>query len=391
MKSIEGHFKRTLPKLHHVLSEPRRGVRRWTMKALLGCALKGMLSGCKNLRQLESLTALSGVRIPDTTLHDFLEQLDSTPMNKIIADGVKKASRSHELDSKELPIQLTVIDGKSLTASKTQFDEYSSNHSKKGSEKYVSMALRAFLVSSTLKLHMGQLRIPSKRNEMSSFRPFLNLLLELYGRTKLLHTISLDAGFTSVQNAASIVEHNLHYIMALKDATTRKITQAAIRLLGEKNPDHIEHERYNGKDITRELFRCKAENLAGWEHARQLWRIKKTTSSPGAKKKVENHYFVTNLATSCLSNKQVLKAIRLHWGVENNANWVMDTAWSEDSSPWCRAALDFVSLLRIIAYNAIARLKFRRLRNGLSLPWRLVLTLVERILFPLKKQCITLT
>jgi hypothetical protein len=48
--------------------------------------------------------------------------------------------------------------------------------------------------------------------------------------------------------------------------------------------------------------------------------------------------------------------------------------------------LELISLLRLLAYNAIARLKFRRLRSNKNraTPWRDLLDIVGRVLFPLK-------
>ena len=74
-------------------------------------------------------------------------------------------------------------------------------------------------------------------------------------------------------------------------------------------------------------------------------------------------YFVTSIPLGKLTDVQVLDAIRMHWAIENNANWVTDTAWAEDDSPWCNKALVFVSLLRMLAFNVLSRLKTRRLRK----------------------------
>ena len=58
--------------------------------------------------------------------------------------------------------------------------------------------------------------------------------------------------------------------------------------------------------------------------------------------------------------------IRMNWGIENNANWIFDTAWKEDNAPWCNNGFKFFTLLRILCYNIISRLKTRRLRKTMT-------------------------
>ena len=75
----------------------------------------------------------------------------------------------------------------------------------------------------------------------------------------------------------------------------------------------------------------------------------------------------------------MLQAIRMHWGIENNGFWLCDTAWTEDDSPWTNRALRFVSLLRLLAYNATSRLLTRRLRSARAreLSWKSAMKLLE--------------
>lgn len=388
---ISKHLKRTLPeRWEQVLEDPRRSERVWEFGSLLKVVVNALLSGCKNLREVETLTATSGIRVPDTTLQDLLVQIDPEPLNEELARGVKAANRSHELDNKELPIRLTVIDGKKLSVTDYEANEHSTNRSQEGHAQYVHQALRAFHVSSTLKLLMGQEMIHPETNESGAFKPFLERLVKLYGRTNLLEVFSMDAGFTGIKNAQAIIEKGYHYIFALKSPHMHPIAAKAIQLLGKrKHPDKIETEYVNGKHITRSLYRCTAFAVNGWGHATELWRIHKQTSSHGSTVNTEDHYYVTSLPPSRLSDSMVLKTIRMHWSIENNANWVMDVAWKEDSNPWCNRALELLTLLRMLAYNTVARFKCRRLRRAkiLSWSWAQVLQLIQRSLFPVNETC----
>jgi predicted transposase YbfD/YdcC len=383
MKIIQKYLGQVLrPGWHKILQDPRRKSER-SLEAILTAVMKGMLGGCRNLRSLELKTGLN--RIPDTTIWDLLVKIDPTPLSQEIARGVKEAARSHEFDDKELPINLVVIDGKSVSVNTTPVNENSINRSQKGCKKYVNMVLRAFYASSSLKLHLGQHIMPKETNECGAFPAFVDKLIGLYGRTKLLEVISVDAAYTSKANARYLVSKGIKYILALKKS--HLITQSARALLGTRDtPDRRECEKVNGKLVTRSLYRVEAAIIKGWESATEFWRVDSQTEYSNGKVVEESRYFVTSIAISKLSDAQVLRTVRRHWNIENNANWVLDTAWQEDRNPWCNKALELVSLLRLLAYNAIARLKFRRLRakRNRAISWRDLLDIVNSLLFPLK-------
>jgi hypothetical protein len=386
MNSVHKHIFRTMPrKWGIILKDPRRCTRRWAFDALLNQVMRGLLSGCRTLRELELFGQLAGTRLPDTTARDLLVQIDPAPLECEIARGVRQASRCHELDDRELPLHLVVVDGKSISVNSHPIDHNSINRSQKGCSKYVNLVLRAFLGSSKVKLLLGQHTVPSHTNERGAFPAFLEKLLALYGRTNLLQVFSLDAGYTSQPNAACIVAAGRYYIMALKNLRGSGITQLSAALLGSRSrPDFLQTEQLNGKLITRKLFRAPAPFKHGWEHAREVWRVLTETRLANGKLTIEQRYFITNIPATRFSHGQVLRAIRLHWSIENNANWVMDTAWQEDDYPWSNKALELISRLRVLAYNVIARLKFRRLRTAArkSLSWKNVFQLVRLVVFP---------
>lgn len=385
MGILHKHLTRTLPQhWEQVLEDPRRYERSWAFGSLLQVVVNALVSGCKSLREVEILTETSGARVPDTTLHDLLVQIDPEPLNEELAKGVKDANRNHELDNKELPFRLTVIDGKTLSVTDYEVDEHSINRSQKGCTKYVHHALRAFHVSSTVKLLMAQQMVPRGTNENGTLRSLLEKLVELYGRTNLLEVLSMDAGFTGADNAQAIIDHQLHYIFAIKAPEMHPIAARAIELLGNRTrPDKKETEYMNGKHITRSLFRCRAPAVNGWSHATELWRMQKETLPSDGRVTIEDHYYVTSLPTTRLCDSLVLKTIRMHWGIENSANWVMDVAWEEDLRPWCNQALELLTLLRMIAYNAVARFKFRRFRRAKTQhwSWEQLLRFIQRVLF----------
>ena len=85
----------------------------------------------------------------------------------------------------------------------------------------------------------------------------------------------------------------------------------------------------------------------------------------------ETRYFMTSLEPTVLSAQQVLEAVRMHWGIENCANWTLDALWKEDSAPWTSRAMTLVAYIRMMAFNVIARLKTRlfKSRKNRALAW----------------------
>ena len=73
----------------------------------------------------------------------------------------------------------------------------------------------------------------------------------------------------------------------------------------------------------------------------------------------QDHYFVTSIPFEEMSAKRLVKLVRLHWGIENNANWTCDVIFEEDSHFPCRKGYgpSLMSWLLILAYNIISILR----------------------------------
>lgn len=354
--------------------------RYWHFGYLMEVVFAGMLSGCKTLRAVETFSEIYEQRVPDTTLHDVLVGLDGEPLRAVLVREVKEALRAHELPKEAFPVRITAIDGKSVSVSRQKVGPWSDPIGGGGTGSYRHMALRALHVSNDTKLFLGQREIPSKSAETTEFRFFLDQLLADYGQTGLLEVISTDAGMVSKENADYIVDRGLHYIMALK-GPQQVLFEAAHRWMQTgPRPVTVTTESGNGKEITRALYRLPLKGLYTWEHGREIWQVKQTTIElKTGKTTLEERFFLTSLPPRTLTNAHVLHAVRMHWGVENNGFWTLDCAWFEDDAPWTHHALLFVSLLRLLAYNAVSRLLTRRLRQAKAraLSWSGILTLLE--------------
>ena len=385
--AVKKHLDRTGKiKWDKELTDPRSSVnKKWTFSYLMDTVFYGMLTGNKNLRGVEDFSESYHERISDTTFHLLLPRIDAEPLRSLIAREVKKAFRDHELPKESFPVRITAVDGKCSSISKQSVGEFSQKSECNGGVQYLNRVLRAVHVSNDTKLILGQREIHGKTSESPEFRPFIEELLSLYRNTGLLEVISVDAGMNSLKNANFLKDNNLDYIMALKHPQ-QKLLESACEMLGKREKCDKETIEYaNGKEVKRRLYRCCAPAHSEWHHLKQFWRIWQETKSKG-KITIEERYFMTSLDYDVLNDKEVLQAIRMHWGIENNANWIFDTIWEEDDSPWCNRAFVFVTLLRILAYNIIVRLKERRLRkkNDRERSWRGILQLVYTVLIELR-------
>ncbi len=386
---VKGHLERVAQiKWDKILTDPRSQINmEWDFNYIMNMAFYGMLTNKRTLREVEDLSENYSDRISDSTFHTLLPRIDPDPLRYLIAGEVKRALRAHELPKEYFPIRLTAVDGKCGSISKQSVGEFSQESKCNGGVQYLNRVLRAVHVSNETKLILAQREILGKKSETTEFTSFIEDLLNLYGRTTLLEVISVDAGMNSLKNADFLIGKGLHYIMALKNPQRRLLKLAREKLERREDYDKETIERANGKEVTRRLYRCEAPLDSKWTHLKQFWLIQQETKEKG-KISIEERYFMTSLEYDKLNDEQVLKAIRMHWGVENNANWIFDGVWKEDDSPWCNKAFVFVTLLRILAYNIISRLKTRRLRekNDRERSWGSLLLMVYTVFIEMKNE-----
>lgn len=375
------------------LDDPRSLVNRvWSFDYLLEVLYGGMLSGCKTLREVETFSDIYDERIPDTTLHDVLVALDGRDvLRDAMVQDVKTALRSHELPKAAFPVRITAIDGKSISVSQQAVNEYSDPIGGSGEGQYRHMALRALHITNDTPLFLGQYELLNKSGEATAFIPFVEQLHEDYGQTSLLEVFSVDAGMTSIANADYLIGQDYHYIMALKGPQQSLFAQAQTLASDTGEADKVTVEHVNGKQVTRELWRFPITAHHTWTHVKEIWRINQTVVHQASGEiEIEERFFLSSLLPETLTQAQVLKAIRSHWRVENNGFWVLDTAFGEDDSPWTNHALEFITRLRLMAYNFIARLMTRHLRReehrALSRPD--IMVMIQHAFCQCRQQCV---
>jgi predicted transposase YbfD/YdcC len=108
---------------------------------------------------------------------------------------------------------------------------------------------------------------------------------------------------------------------------------------------------------------------AEWAGLRSFIMVEAEREVLGQAATVERRYFISSLGADA---KQVLRAVRCHWQVENSLHWVLDVAFREDA---CRTrtahAPENLATLRHIAVNLLKQerscklgIKSKRLKAG---------------------------
>jgi predicted transposase YbfD/YdcC len=138
--------------------------------------------------------------------------------------------------------------------------------------------------------------------------------------------------------AADIVDGGADYVLALK-GNQEKLHQAVIEHINEQlegdlkdAQEHVTTAKGHGRVETRTFLQHPApKELAGFT----LWKALKTIAIVTSvclrdgKETIEVRYYISSLA---MGVKQVARAVRGHWGIENSCHWVVDVTYREDES-----------------------------------------------------------
>jgi predicted transposase YbfD/YdcC len=337
------------------------------MKSLLA----GYLSNRSSLRAVERLTEMScGRRIPDTTLYDFVSHFGAEEvagLRRQLQAQVRSDWRSKSLAPVGVPCGVVAIDNKTVwSGTEARAPAAAQVVHPPEQPAYAQLRMvRAVLISAASKPAIDQVVIRPDTNECGMFAEVLAQLEAAYG--SLVEVYSGDAAFCSEANARLVAKAGKGYIFGLK-GNRRELWREARRVLGAETSAVVstDWERYQGARVRYHLYRTtELEGYLDWEHLKQVWRIEKERVKQQGQVERENRYYVTNLHVGRFQPAQILQVVRAHWGIENNCNWTMDVVWDEDTKVWCGrgAAIQALSLLRLMAYNLVALWRCRYLRR----------------------------
>ena len=186
------------------------------------------------------------------------------------------------------------------------------------------------------RLMLGQMKVDEKSNEITAI-PALLQLLDLSGCI-----ITIDAMGTQKEIAQQIIEAQADYILTLKGnhpTLYQQVTTWFEQALANEfaGVDYSYDERVEAGHHRRETRRIwcipvvqmedlyKLNQWAGLqtvvivERTRRLWN--KTTH--------EVQFYLSSLEADAV---KIGRAIRQHWGIENQLHWTLDVTFGEDSS-----------------------------------------------------------
>lgn len=225
--------------------------------------------------------------------------------------------------------------------------------------------------ASEQRLVLAQKAVDAKTNEISVL-PDLLEVLELEGCL-----VTIDAMGTQKDIAEQITGRGGDYVLALKSNHPRLYgdVKTFFEDAADRNFRGIKHEtnrQVDGGHGRIEVRRCWATDDIEWldradqwpglgslavveaERSESRWdeetgrRIQATTT--------QRRYYISSLPADAAGNlaERIAKAVRSHWGIENQVHWVLDVSFDEDQSRIRKGhGPENVGLLRRIAMNLV--------------------------------------
>lgn len=390
-RRIVGYFMARLRQMGlRDLCDPRRlQGRRWKLEQVLAACLLGMMAGCKNLREVELLTAkLSrpirrrlGIprRLPDTTVRDVLCALSPETLIPILHRVLAIANRAKSLKQTTVPFHMVAMDGK-WTALPSWKGPYAQKQEPEEGTPYGIMRT----VTSVLACVAGRpcidvSPIPACTNEMGHFQTAFDAMVRRYG--KLFTLVSYDQGANGEPNGRHVVDQDKHYLFRLNDER-RHMQQLAMDLLSYKEVVAQTHDVISNKEEVFRRLRIFQVNTGVWNFPRkkEIWPHTKTllcveseTRNQETVTSVEKRYYASSLEASTLTPEQWLFYVRMHWQVELS-HQTLDAAFQEDEHPWIQNdpnGMLVVLILRRIAYTLLTlyRSVHQRSQEKREMPW----------------------
>jgi predicted transposase YbfD/YdcC len=287
------------------------------------------------------------------TFQRVFQHLNSAALHNAFSNWMREIHKVSKGD-------IVAIDGKTLCGSFDTRNEQAAIH-----------VVSAW--ASENRLVLGQLKTEAKSNEIKAI-PQLLELLELSDAI-----ITIDAMGCQKKMASIIREREADYVLAVKGNQENLQTDVELTfdVAEEKEMESFfMSEEGHGRIEKREYYQCQdlsqIRNISEWKDLRSLikavnYRVETNTG----KMSIETRYFISSLG---LDIKLAAKAIRGHWGIENNCHYTLDVVFKEDAN---RTRTDNgaenLSVVRHIAMNYLQQakdikcsIKNRRLKAALN-------------------------
>jgi len=235
--------------------------------------------------------------------------------------------------------QLIAIDGKVLRSSYNRDDRQSTIH-----------MVSAFASANGMVL--GQVKTDAKSNEITAI-PELLALLDMTGCL-----ISIDAMGCQTDIAAQIVDHGGDYLLAVKgnQETLHRAVREAMAPLAREGSHQATIEQSRGRTELREYHVMPAGEMVKqfptWKGLNTLGVAIGYRRDSKGNESLEYRYYISSAA---LTEEQFAKAVRGHWGIENQLHWVLDVTMKEDACPIYRG--DAAQILATVRHMALKMLR----------------------------------
>ena len=271
------------------------------------------------------------------TLQRVFQHLNPAALHKAFRDWMQEIYKVSKGD-------IVAIDGKTLCSS---FD--------KGNDVAAIHIISAWV--SENRLVLGQLKTAEKSNEIKAI-PQLLELLELTGAI-----VTIDAMGCQKEIAEAIRKRGADYVLTVKgnQGNLRDDIEAVFDVVDKDMMESFTvTEEGHGRRETREYFQCgdlsRIRNKEDWKDISSLMKVVSYREEiTTGKTSVETRYFISSLGVDIERTK---KAIRGHWGIENNCHYTLDVVFKEDANrTHAYDGAENLSTVRHIAMNYLQQAK----------------------------------
>jgi predicted transposase YbfD/YdcC len=203
---------------------------------------------------------------------------------------------------------------------------------------------------------LGQLKTEEKSNEITAIPELLGML-DIEGGI-----VTIDAMGCQKEIAEKIVDKKADYVLALKEnhRILYKEVEEFFEKGREKSFEGVKHDYYettekgHGREEIRRYW--QTENIEGLDPKKE-WKklcsigMVESERRIGEKVSFEKRFYLSSLS---MEAKEFARAVRMHWGIENQLHWSLDVTFREDD---CRVrkgnAAENFAVIRHIALNLL--------------------------------------